>query len=107
MFTTGTDVAQNGVLNSGGQYPQVGAGATADDLRRDYSSTEDMIAKYFNTSAFVPLNSIPRGTYGNAIRGLIYGPGDSTTDLAILRYMTSGPTCACNCAVSSSMHSIR
>ena len=50
-----------------------------------------MIAQYFNTAAFVPLNSIPRGTYGNATRGLIYGPGDSTTDLAILRYVSLGP----------------
>ena len=51
-----------------------------------------MIAMYFNTAAFVPLNSIPRGTYGNAMRGLIYGPGDSTTDLAILRYVSVGPS---------------
>ena len=91
VFTTGVDVAQNGVLNSGGQYPALVPGATADDLRRDFSSTEDMIAQYFNTSAFVPLNSIPRGTYGNAMRGLIYGPGDSTTDLAILRSVSLGP----------------
>ena len=45
------------------------SGATGDDLRRDFSSTEDMIGMYFNTSAFVPLNSIPRGTYGNAREG--------------------------------------
>ena len=87
VFTTGADVAQNGVLNAAGQYPALVPGATAGDLRRDHSSTEDMLAMYFNTSAFVPLNSIPRGTYGNATRGLIYGPGDSTTDLAILRYV--------------------
>jgi hypothetical protein len=49
-----------------------------------------MIAMYFNTAAFVPLNSIPRGTYGNATRGLIYGPGDSTSDLALLRYVNVG-----------------
>jgi hypothetical protein len=90
VFTTGVDVAQIGVLNSGGQYPALVAGATADDLRRDHSSTEDMIAQYFNTAAFVPLNSIPRGTFGNATRGLIYGPADSTTDLAILRYVSVG-----------------
>ena len=91
VFTTGVDVGQNGSLNSGGQYPALVSGATADDLRRDFSGTEDMIAQYFNTAAFVPLNSIPRGSYGNATRGLIYGPGDSTTDLAILRYVSLGP----------------
>ena len=90
VFTTGVDVGQNGSLNAGGQYPALAAGKTADDLRRDYSGTDDMIAQYFDTSAFTPLNSIPRGTYGNAMRGLMYGPGDSTTDLAILRYLSVG-----------------
>jgi hypothetical protein len=90
VFTTGTDVAQNGVLNFGSQYPALIPGATADDLRRDHADRADMIAMYFNTAAFVPLNSIPRGTYGNATRGLIYGPGDSTSDLALLRYVNVG-----------------
>ena len=91
VFTTGVDVAQNGTLNSGAQYAALMPGATADDLRRDYSSTEDMVAMYFNTAAFVPLNSQARGEYGNATRELMYGPGDSTTDLAILRYLSLGP----------------
>ena len=91
MFTTGVDVAQNGTLNSGAQYAALMPGATADDLRRDYSSTEDMVAMYFNTAAFVPLNSQVRGEYGNATRELMYGPGDSTTDIAILRYLRLGP----------------
>jgi hypothetical protein len=91
VFTTGADVAQNGVLNSGGQYPRLMPGMTAADLKRDHSSTEDMLAQYFNTAAFMPLNSIPRGTYGDAMRGLIYGPGDSTTDLAVMRYVSLGP----------------
>jgi len=91
VFTTGVDVAQNGTLNSGAQYAALTPGATADDLRRDYSSTEDMVAMYFNTAAFVPLNSQVRGEYGNATRELMYGPGDSTTDLAILRYLRLGP----------------
>jgi hypothetical protein len=90
VFTTGVDVAQNGTLNAGGQYPALLPGKTGADLKRDFSSTEDMIAQYFDTSAFVPLNSIPRGTYGDATRGLIYGPGDSTTDIAILRYINLG-----------------
>ncbi len=91
VFTTGADVAQIGVLNAAGQYPMLVAGATADDLRRDFSNRDDMVAQYFNTAAFVPLNNIPRGTFGNATRGLIYGPGDSTTDLAIMRYVSLGP----------------
>jgi hypothetical protein len=90
VFTTGVDVAQNGTLNTGSQYAALVPGATADDLKRDYSNTEDMIAQYFNTAAFVPLNSMPRGQYGNAFRGLMYGPGDSSTDLAVIRYLNAG-----------------
>jgi hypothetical protein len=90
VFTMGTDVAQNGILQPNGQYAQLVPGATADDVRRQHSSTADRIAMYFNTAAFVPLNDVPRGIYGNAPRGLIYGPGDSTTDLALLRYVDLG-----------------
>jgi hypothetical protein len=60
-------------------------GMTAGDVRRSHSTTDDMITQYFNTAAFVPLNSVPRGIYGDAKRGLIYGPGDAVTDLALLR----------------------
>jgi hypothetical protein len=86
-FTMGTDVAQNGILQPNGQYAQLVPGATADDVRREHSSRSDMIAAYFNTAAFVPLNSVPRGIYGNAGRGLLYGPGDVNTDLAVMRYV--------------------
>jgi hypothetical protein len=86
-FTMGTDVAQNGTLNAGVQYAQLVPGATAGDVRRNHQSRDDMVREYFNTAAFVPLNSVPRGIYGNASRGLLYGPGDVTTDLAVLRYI--------------------
>ena len=85
-FTMGTDVAQVGTLNTGGQYAMLRPGITADDVRRDHDNRHDMISAYFNTAAFVPLNEVPRGVFGNATRGLIYGPGDVNTDLAIMRY---------------------
>ena len=85
VFTMGTDVAQNGILQPNGQYALLVPGATADDVQRDHSSREDMVNAFFNTAAFVPLNVVPRGIYGNAERGLIYGPADVTTDLAVLR----------------------
>jgi carboxypeptidase family protein/TonB-dependent receptor-like protein len=91
VFTMGTDVAFNGILQPNGQYALLAPGMTAKDVRRDHSSTADMIAMYFNTSAFVPLSSVPRGIYGDAKRGLIYGPGDLNTDLAVLRYVNLGP----------------
>ena len=90
LFTMGTDVAQNGILQPNGQYALLVPGATADDVRRNHSSTADMLAAYFNTAAFVPLSDVPRGIYGDARRGLIYGPGDVTTDLAVLRYLNVG-----------------
>jgi Carboxypeptidase regulatory-like domain/TonB-dependent Receptor Plug Domain len=90
VFTMGTDVAQNGILQPNGQYALLVPGATAKDVKRDHSSTADMIAMYFNTAAFVPLANVPRGIYGDAKRGLIYGPGDVNTDLAILRYIRFG-----------------
>ena len=85
VFTMGTDVAQNGILQPNGQYALLVPGATADDVQRDHSSREDMVNAFFDTAAFVPLNVVPRGIYGNAERGLIYGPADVTTDLAVLR----------------------
>jgi hypothetical protein len=91
VFTMGTDVAQNGILQPNGQYALLVPGATAGDVRRDHDSTADMIAAYFNTAAFVPLNRVPAGIYGNARRGLVYGPGDGNTDVAVLRYLNVGP----------------
>lgn len=86
-FTMGTDVAQNGILQPNGQYALLVPGATADDVRRDHSDRSDLVAAFFNTGAFVPLSQVPRGIYGNASRGLIYGPADVTTDLAVIRYV--------------------
>jgi hypothetical protein len=91
VFTMGTDVAQNGILQPNGQYALLVPGATAADVRRSHENTNDMLTAYFNTSAFVPLNSVPRGIYGDARRGLIYGPGDVNTDFAVLRSVSLGP----------------
>jgi hypothetical protein len=87
----GTDVAQNGILQPNGQYALLVPGTTAKDVRRDHADTADMLAMYFNTAAFVTLNSVPRGIYGDAARGLIYGPRDFVNDLAVLRYVRLGP----------------
>jgi len=87
VFTMGTDVAQNGILQPNGQYALLIPGASAADLQRSYSSTADMIGQYFNVAAFVPLTSVPRGIYGNATRGLMYGPRDVANDFAVLRYI--------------------
>ena len=87
VFTMGSDVAQNGILQPNGQYALLAPGMTADDVRRDHSSTADLVAMYFNTAACVPVNQVPRGIYGDAKRGLIYGPGDVNSDLALIRFV--------------------
>jgi Carboxypeptidase regulatory-like domain/TonB-dependent Receptor Plug Domain len=87
VFIMGTDVAQNGILQPNGQYALLVPGMTAADVSRSHDNKSDMIAAYFNTAAFVPVNSVPRGIYGDAARGLIYGPGDVGTDFAVLRYV--------------------
>jgi len=89
-FTMGTDVAQNGILQPNGQYALLAPGMTGDDVRRDHSDRNDKITQYFSTTAFVPVASVPRGIYGNAARGLLYGPGEVNTDLAVLRYVPIG-----------------
>jgi Carboxypeptidase regulatory-like domain/TonB-dependent Receptor Plug Domain len=90
VFTMGTDVAQIGILNAGNQYALLAPGATGDTVRRNHESTADMIAMYFDPAAFVPLSRVPPGIFGDARRGLVYGPGDSGTDLAILRSLNLG-----------------
>lgn len=84
-FVLGADVAQNGILQPNGQFAQLVDGATAADVERDHSSRSDMVAQFFNTSAFVPRDLVPRGTYGNTRRGLIYGPALVNTDLALMK----------------------
>lgn len=55
----------------------------------DHASRADMISEYFDTDAFV----LPEiGTYGNAGRGLMTGPGSWTFDLGILKEFGLGIT---------------
>ena len=82
-FIMGDDVALDGT--GGDQHAQLKPGATVKDILVDHSSRADMVNRFFNTSAFVPTNQVPRGTYGNAGRGLISGPALNSTDLALMK----------------------
>lgn len=82
-FTMGDDVALDGTF--GDQHAQLQPGVTRSDITLDHSSRSDMISRFFNTSAFVSTNLVPRGTYGNAGRGLISGPALNATDLALMK----------------------
>ena len=65
-----------------------GSYALSKNMTNHHQNRDHMITRYVEIDAFVPLNEVPRGIYGDASRGLIYGPGDVTTDLAVMRYFT-------------------
>jgi hypothetical protein len=77
----GDDVAQDGSGSRQHAMLRPGAGP----VTREHSSREDMIAKFFNTDAFVPTNQVPRGVYGDSGRNIISGPGFSITDFSAIK----------------------
>jgi hypothetical protein len=90
-FLAGTDIAANGQSGAAtSQYAELKPGVTAANLQISHPNTASMINQYFNTAAFVPLSQIPVGTYGNAARGLVYGPSYYDSDVAVLRYIPVG-----------------
>ncbi len=84
-FTMGTDVALDGTGGAGRQLAQLAAGKTVDDITRDQANREDFIAAFFDTTAFAPVASLPRGIYGNVPKSAISGPAFSKTDIAVSR----------------------
>ena len=77
----GDDVAQDGVSGSQ-QHGMLVPGAV---VTRSHSSRADMIAKFFNTDAFIATNKVPRGMYGDSGRNIISGPGFSITDFSAIK----------------------
>jgi hypothetical protein len=82
-FLMGDDVALDGTF--GDQHAQLQPGVTVKDIVLDHRDGASMITRFFNTAAFVPTGQVPRGTYGNAGRGLISGPALNATDLALMK----------------------
>ncbi len=76
----GTDVALDGTGSR--QHAMLVPGAT---VTRDYVDKADMIAKYFNTSAFVPPSQVPPGTYGTSGRNILSVPGTSVTNFSAFK----------------------
>ncbi len=81
----GTDVALDGTGQQNLQHAQLVPGVTYDDVRRDHSSRADMVARFFNTAAFVPVAQLPRGLYGNSGRNIISGPAQANTDVTLMK----------------------
>lgn len=84
-FVMGTDVALDGTGGAGRQLAQLADGATVQDIPRDHQNRNDFINAFFNTSAFVPVNRLPRGIYGNMPRSVISGPAEAKSDIAVTR----------------------
>ena len=52
------------------------------DPHRSYSSTDDMLMRYFNTAAFVANKP---GQYGNVGRNLLTGPSQNITNISLVK----------------------
>ena len=87
-FTMGTDVALDGTGGAGRQLAQLADGKTVDDISRDQSGKEDMIAAFFDKSAFATVTTLPRGIYGNVPKSAISGPAITKSDIAVSRLFT-------------------
>jgi hypothetical protein len=77
----GDDVAQDGVSGDQ-QHAQLKPDVS---VTRDHTSRGDMIAKFFNTDAFVPTDEVRRGIYGNSGKNIITGPAFSNTDFSVIK----------------------
>ena len=82
-FIQGDDVALDGTF--GDQHAVLQPGITRSDITLDHPSRDAMVSQFFNTAAFVPTSQVPRGTYGNAGRGLISGPAYARSDFSVIK----------------------
>jgi hypothetical protein len=85
-FLMGDDVALDGT--AGYQLAMLASGVTRSNIELNHSDRGSMVREFFNAKAFVPPNDVPRGTYGNAGRGLISGPALNSTDFSIIKDFT-------------------
>jgi hypothetical protein len=85
-FFMGDDTALDGAASD--IHAELVPGVTHDDISIDHSNRGAMVARFFNTDAFVPTNDVPRGRYGSSGRGIISGPAFSSSDFSILKDFT-------------------
>lgn len=82
-FYMGQDVALDGTFGS--QLAQLAPGITAKNIVVSHPNRNAFVNNFFNTAAFVPVNNVPLGTYGDAGRGLISGPAYNSSDFSVLK----------------------
>jgi hypothetical protein len=81
----GTDVALDGTGQGSLQHAQLVPGINYDAIPLDHPTRADFVARFFNTAAFVPAGSVPRGVYGNSGRNILNGPATANTDLTVMK----------------------
>jgi hypothetical protein len=79
----GQDVALVATGASGGGFQY--AERTGAPVTLSHPSRAAMVAEFFNTSAFIPVNLVPPGTIGNSGRNTVSGPALSNTDFAVIK----------------------
>jgi hypothetical protein len=47
------------------------------------------VNSFFNTKAFVPINQLPLGLYGNAGRNILSGPALNNSDFTLMKEITA------------------
>jgi len=84
-FNMGTDVAINGTGQTALQHAQLVSGVTYGDISLNHPNRSAFVSQFFNTRAFVPVNQLPLGLYGNAGRNIVSGPALSNTDFTLMK----------------------
>ena len=99
---SGITTAQSGApftVVEGEDVAAVGTGAAQYAVRNgapvtlSHTNRGSMVAQFFNTSAFVPVNLVPVGTLGNSGRNTISGPALSNTDFSIFKDFAVNERC--------------
>ncbi|MEX2261888.1 MAG: TonB-dependent receptor [Bryobacteraceae bacterium] len=81
----GTDVALDGTGGQGRQHAEFAPGITHQDLTVPHSDRNAMVTQFFNTDAYVPVNLLPRGIYGNGGRNILSGPALNNSDFTVMK----------------------
>ncbi|HEX7361923.1 MAG TPA: carboxypeptidase regulatory-like domain-containing protein [Bryobacteraceae bacterium] len=90
LFHLGSDIALNGTNQPGLEHAELESGVTYSDVDIAHPTRNAFIHEFFNTQAFVPLNQMQPGSYGNAGRNFMNGPALLNTDLSGMRNFEVG-----------------
>src|SRR5579884_384643 len=88
-FNMGTDVAINGTGQQALQHAQLANGITYNDIALSHPDRNSFVNQFFNTKAFVPVNQLPLGLYGNAGRNILSGPALNNSDFTVMKEITA------------------